>query len=488
MIYPLTALFFGTGNQTSSVSSAIIARVFLDQQLRLFHYCPKRLLNEKPEMFAFDRLSDIYSSLAKLCQQQSNNHCKFFYNRCLKSVQRYKDYVLVTDHNNNTYQYDIIIFSSNADTTLQSLQSSSLSDNDSNNKNNSSSNNNINSNNSSIQYANIIERVALGNVKYYYDITFTHTDDYYMKQYYNIDLKQQEHYFVRNDDNDQSKIEMSFNLTCYQPQFKNINLYNILTQPSLSIQSCAIDHQQPLLDGKSQFNQIKSISSSSPSSSSSSSSPSLSTTTLNTIINSQCLPPPPPPATISKQSQPINIYQTIFLDDHHQFLWTWKDINVNKILLRKWWKQFSHSWKHFALTVPFMRFIQGYNRTYYCGSYTLFNTHEIAIISGLAIAYRLGADYPFHDDQLAKQQFNTYLSVVHGYSYKDNNNNNSLDKKKNDDNNNQSLLSSSSSFIPSPNHYDRFENRSLLSSLLSSSLQFFITIIASIIGYFAGLL
>lgn len=37
------------------------------------------------------------------------------------------------------------------------------------------------------------------------------------------------------------------------------------------------------------------------------------------------------------------------------------------------------------------------------------NTHEIAIISGLAVAERLGAPYPFQDDKLALKQFETYL-------------------------------------------------------------------------------
>ena len=39
------------------------------------------------------------------------------------------------------------------------------------------------------------------------------------------------------------------------------------------------------------------------------------------------------------------------------------------------------------------------------------NTHEMAVVSGLAVAYRLGADYPFEDDELAALQFYTYLSM-----------------------------------------------------------------------------
>ena len=48
LMYTQVALFFGTGNQTPMVSSAIIARVFLDPDLKLFDYCPERLLNSVP--------------------------------------------------------------------------------------------------------------------------------------------------------------------------------------------------------------------------------------------------------------------------------------------------------------------------------------------------------------------------------------------------------------------------------------------------------
>lgn len=38
MIYPLVALFFGTGNETPHISSAILERVFLDPSMRLFEF------------------------------------------------------------------------------------------------------------------------------------------------------------------------------------------------------------------------------------------------------------------------------------------------------------------------------------------------------------------------------------------------------------------------------------------------------------------
>jgi predicted NAD/FAD-binding protein len=49
MVYPLVALFFGTGNQTPYVSSAVIARVFLDKSLAIFDYDPDRLLAQTPQ-------------------------------------------------------------------------------------------------------------------------------------------------------------------------------------------------------------------------------------------------------------------------------------------------------------------------------------------------------------------------------------------------------------------------------------------------------
>ncbi len=61
-----------------------------------------------------------------------------------------------------------------------------------------------------------------------------------------------------------------------------------------------------------------------------------------------------------------------------------------------------------------MRFLQNRRHTWHAGSVTLFNTHEIAVMSGLAVADRLGAPYPFSHDKLATQQFDTYLKLAHG--------------------------------------------------------------------------
>ncbi|CAL1546864.1 unnamed protein product [Lymnaea stagnalis] len=297
MVFPLTALFFGTGNQTPNVSAAIVARVFLDDDLRLFDYDSECFLSQSPEMFAFPPLKHMYETIS------SKLGVDVDLRREVTSVIRKEDKVFVLDALGNEKVFDEIIFACDAETVLKVLKDPTY-----------------------------LERKALGNVHYYNDVTVTHEDDEYMEKHYELH-KDVDQYFIRTDPTDQSKLEMSFNLSNYQPQLKSTDRY---------------------------------------------------------------------------------IYQTIFLDDSTKNIWTMNEINQGKIRFTRWWRQFSHTWRHFAFTVPLMRYLQGEKHTWFCGSYTLINTHEIAIISGLAAAFRLGASYPFPNDKLARKQFEQYLLVIHG--------------------------------------------------------------------------
>lgn len=300
MVFPLTALFFGTGNQTPNVSSAIMARVFLDEDLRLFDYDKERLLSQTPEMFAFGNLEQTYESII------SNSGVKFLRNREVRSVLREHGKVTVTDKGGVVEIFDEILFACDAETALGTLKDPSF-----------------------------MESQVLGNVQYFNDVTVTHEDEDYMQEHYELH-KDRDQYLVRTDPSDPTKIEMSFDLSNYQPQLKKIK-----------------DTQQ-------------------------------------------------------------HVFQTIFLDDEYSENWTINKLNPKKIMYRHWWRQFAHTWRHFAFTVPLVRYLQGKQHTYYCGSYTLVNTHEMAIVSGLAAAYRLGAPYPFDHDKLGRKQFNNYLMVIHG--------------------------------------------------------------------------
>ena len=187
MVYPLTALFFGTGNQTPSVSSAIIARVFLDPDLRLFDYDSSYFLSQTPEMFAFDNLENIYKKISE------NSNVKSFYNRSVIQIKRQNNKVIVIDDKNKEEIFDEIIFACDAETCLKILGNQ----------------------------ATFLERKVLGNVRYYNDITVTHQDLDYMKKYYEMDFNRNDQYFIRIDPNEPENIDMSFNLSNYQPQLVN---------------------------------------------------------------------------------------------------------------------------------------------------------------------------------------------------------------------------------------------------------------------------
>ena len=304
MLIPLTALFFGTGNQTPYVSAAVVARVFLDPQLRLFEYSPERLLDEVPRMFAFPKLRDAYQALIEAMPSitvRTSTPVERIERRNGKDMP-VRLYSSALD--SGYADFDEIVLCCGAEQALRMLGDS----------------------------ATWLERRFLGNVSYYNDLIVTHEDEEYMAKHYTFHPTE-DMYFVRCDPDQPRIIEMSFNLAAYQPHLQD--------------------------SGRA-------------------------------------------------------IYQTIFLDDKLKKHWTVDEIDPSKILKQRTTRQFAHTWTHFAYWVPFVQFLQGRKNIWYAGAYTLFNTHEIAVMSGLAIADRLGAAYPFSHDPLAAAQYNTYFNMAHG--------------------------------------------------------------------------
>ena len=66
-----------------------------------------------------------------------------------------------------------------------------------------------------------------------------------------------------------------------------------------------------------------------------------------------------------------HVFQSIFLDKTQQHLWTIDQIDQSKIIEKKWWHQLGHRWQHYLRVVPGMMFINGKNRTWFAGSWTL---------------------------------------------------------------------------------------------------------------------
>ena len=92
-------------------------------------------------------------------------------------------------------------------------------------------------------------------------------------------------------------------------------------------------------------------------------------------------------------------------------------IDERKVVKRWWFQHIVHDVRHVVLLVNLFRFIQGKRRTWHCGAHTLINSQETCLVTGLATARQLGADYPF-DDPLAKRSFNYYGSILYGWRFR----------------------------------------------------------------------
>ena len=92
-------------------------------------------------------------------------------------------------------------------------------------------------------------------------------------------------------------------------------------------------------------------------------------------------------------------------------------IDDGKIVGRWWFQHIVHDVRHVAWLVHLFRFVQGRRRTWHCGAHTLVNSQETCLVTGIAAATQLGADYPF-DDPEARRAFNHYGSILYGWGFK----------------------------------------------------------------------
>ncbi len=92
-------------------------------------------------------------------------------------------------------------------------------------------------------------------------------------------------------------------------------------------------------------------------------------------------------------------------------------IDEDKVVERRWFQHIVHDVRHVAWLVPLFRFIQGKRRTWHCGAHTLVNSQETCLVSGLAAARQLGADYHFADAE-ARRSFNYYGSILYGSRFR----------------------------------------------------------------------
>lgn len=208
--------------------------------MRLFEFSQDSLLADIPTMLAFPNLHDVYEAWREHIAERGadvrlGTEVTQVVERKPGSVKLRSKRLNLPDEDEREDTFDEVIFALDADSALKILGSQ----------------------------ATWKEKKILGNVKYFYDISVTHCDREYMakvsyfacvfpgidqksfaSQYYELEYREElvadsrkseestrksmefaktdfrPLYFIHMYDQDPKKIEMSFDLTHYQPQFK----------------------------------------------------------------------------------------------------------------------------------------------------------------------------------------------------------------------------------------------------------------------------
>jgi hypothetical protein len=304
MLLPLLALFLGTGQQTPNVNAALLERLFDDPASRLWDYDPDGLLTNLPTMYTFPRLGRFYEDWSSDLRGRG---VRILLESEIGVIKRDSSGVVLTiqtPQGQRTESFDEMVLCTPADEALKLLG----------------------------RHATWREKWVLRGVKFFDDVTITHSDADYFNSIFETEVKDElcapatnskrkeqldfatarsrceedgwtgfnPMYYTHSYANEQDKIEMGFDCSNYQHQFR---------------EAVGVGHA------------------------------------------------PYPPDR--------HVYQTIFLNKERQDLWTWDSIDHRKIIGKKWWHQFGHRWQHYARVVPGMMFINGKNRTQYAGAWTM---------------------------------------------------------------------------------------------------------------------
>lgn len=214
--------------------------------------------------------------------------------------------------------------------------------------------------------ASFRERKVLGSAKFADDITVTHCDYEYMKKNYEMYYNEEQAVSSLSGTDQSARVEHA------KKNYKPMYLIKMYKQDFSKLEMCF-----DCTNYQAQF---------------------------------------PPELPIEK-----HVFQTIFLNNQRDsHLWTIDDIDESKIIRKDWWHQLCHSWTHYVFVVPWMWLLNGHRNTRFASSWTLVNAHETAVISGIAAAVDLGADYPadLERDKFALLAFRLYYLLTYGRWYR----------------------------------------------------------------------
>lgn len=310
MVYPLIALFLGTGNQTANVPAAIVERLFNDPNMKLWDYDKDTLLPNQPTMYSFDCLHDFYEKwkdnlVAKGVSIRINTEVHAVLSRSSKGVD------LAIKNNNadelTNEHFDHLVLCVLADDALRILADS----------------------------ATGREKFVLGSAAFYDDLTVTHSDSAYFKRQYETQFKSE---------------------LCAEPKSEE-QCRQIASAKGESISSSL---SSPLVNKSREFNPMYYTYTYQHD-------PRL----IEMSFNCSNYQHQFKQSSLSPEAHPEPVYQTIFLDKRKSDLWTIDGIDRDKIIKRNWWHQLGHRWQHYVRVVPCMMFLQGRYNTFFAGSWTL---------------------------------------------------------------------------------------------------------------------
>ncbi|TYB50766.1 FAD-dependent oxidoreductase [Nonomuraea sp. PA05] len=89
-------------------------------------------------------------------------------------------------------------------------------------------------------------------------------------------------------------------------------------------------------------------------------------------------------------------------------------IDESKVVRQVGFRHVVHDVFHTTALLGALPLLQGRRHTWFCGAHTTVNSQEHAFLSGLAVARRLGADYPFPHNAEALAWFNFHGTLMHG--------------------------------------------------------------------------
>ena len=364
MVYPLIALFLGTGNQTARVPCAIVERLFDDPNMKLWDYDPETLLPNLPAMVTFDNLHTFYRAWrrdleARGVEVRTGAEVDRVLSRSDDAVHlRMRDCGDGdSDHCNTATtdeSFDRMVLCVLADDALRILGPS----------------------------ATRRERFVLGGAAFYDDLTVTHSDRRYFEDHYETRFRPELCAEPRSD-------EQKRQISLAKGEDYGHDGCGYDDDDSGSGSGSGSDRGSGNRNGNRNGNgngggRGERGGYGGGGGGSSGYNPMYYTYTYES--DPRCIEMSFNCSNYQHQLKDANakkngsgsgdggydpVYQTIFLNKQQRHLWTVGDIDEAKIIKTNWWHQLGHRWQHYLRVVPGMMFLHGRNATYFAGSWTL---------------------------------------------------------------------------------------------------------------------